>query len=113
MGGKASKRKGASGEREVATILTDLTGYTTRRKLGAARDGGNDIDFMDWCIEVKRTERVSLPKFWKQAKRQTTANKKAAVVLRWSGEEWLIVTSLKDWIETNRENFVIYANTDE
>ena len=42
-----------------------------RRKLGAARDGGCDgMDVPGWAVEVKRTEVLTLPPFWAQAKRQ-------------------------------------------
>ena len=40
-----SKRKGDSAELEAARLLTDLTGYPVRRKLGAGRaDDTGDLD---------------------------------------------------------------------
>ena len=48
-----AKLKGATGEREAAHILSDLLGKIVKRKLGAARDGGSDIDIQGYSIEVK------------------------------------------------------------
>ena len=66
-----SRTKGAAGERELFSRLSDELGIVVRRKLGAARDGGCDgIDVPGWAIEVKRTESLTLTPFWAQAKRQ-------------------------------------------
>lgn len=50
-----SKRKGDGAEREVAKILSDLTGWPVRRRLGAgAKDDKGDLDGVpDTCVEVK------------------------------------------------------------
>ena len=66
-----SRNKGAAGERELFRILSYELGVAVRRKLGAARDGGCDgMDVPGWAVEVKRTEVLTLPLFWAQAKRQ-------------------------------------------
>lgn len=66
-----SRNKGAAGERELFRILSYELGVAVRRKLGAARDGGCDgMDVPGWAVEVKRTEVLTLPPFWAQAKRQ-------------------------------------------
>ena len=43
MNGRGRRNKGATGERELAAILTDEMGFVVKRKLGQARDGGHDI----------------------------------------------------------------------
>jgi hypothetical protein len=43
MGGKSSRDKGARGEREFAELLSNELGQVVKRKLGQARDGGDDI----------------------------------------------------------------------
>ena len=66
-----SRTKGADGERELFSRLSDELGIVVRRKLGSARDGGCDgLDVPGWAVEVKRTEVLTLPLFWAQAKRQ-------------------------------------------
>jgi len=64
--GKASRNKGARGERELAFLLSQWTGMSIQRKLGAAREGGSDIEWDGWSIEVKRAERLAIVKWWKQ-----------------------------------------------
>ena len=57
-------------------------GVAVRRKLGAARDGGCDgMDVPGWAVEVKRTEVLTLPLFWAQAKRQAECWAPAGFVL--------------------------------
>jgi len=43
--GKMSRSKGARAEIEVAKLLSKWSGKDVKRKLGAARDGGSDIEF--------------------------------------------------------------------
>lgn len=38
------RRKGASGERELFALLSDLLGYVVRRNIGQARAGGAVTD---------------------------------------------------------------------
>ena len=64
---KASRDKGASGEREVVSLLADSLGISARRQLDQSRDGGCDIIIevagKSCAIEVKRVER-SKPLEW-------------------------------------------------
>ena len=43
-GGRSSKRKGASGERELAAALHDALGVRLVRNLEQSRSGGHDLD---------------------------------------------------------------------
>ena len=74
-----SRNKGAAGERGCSASCRLRAGVAVRRKLGAARDGGCDgMDVPGWAVEVKRTEVLTLPPFWAQAKRQAERNWPAA-----------------------------------
>ena len=52
--GKSQRSKGQCGERELAAELSRLLGVEVKRKLGAAREGGSDIDIPGFSIECKR-----------------------------------------------------------
>jgi large subunit ribosomal protein L19 len=56
--GRAERLKGARGENEVAALLSESLGIAVKRKLGQARDGGDDIQVGRWRLEVKRRERI-------------------------------------------------------
>ena len=68
--GRASRDKGARGERELAKVLGELTGLEWRRGVSQSRHGGAegaDVECVDveawndWHIEVKRRkDRVDL-----------------------------------------------------
>ena len=64
---KASRDKGANGEREVVSLLADELGVAAKRQLDQSRDGGADIIIecgsKSLAIEVKRVER-STPLAW-------------------------------------------------
>ena len=105
-----ARNKGKRGENEVCNILTDNLGHKVTRNLQQTRDGGEDIILGDWSIECKRTEKVNLPSYWRQATKNA-GTKKPAVVLRWSRGEWLAVVRLTDWIELAREDIVETVNT--
>jgi hypothetical protein len=54
------------GERELSKILTDELGFEVKRKLGQARDGGDDIQIGKYRIEVKRREALRLDDWCQQ-----------------------------------------------
>ena len=64
---KASRDKGAQGEREVCALLSEELGINAQRQLDQSRDGGADIIIecgsKSLGIEVKRVER-STPLAW-------------------------------------------------
>jgi len=82
--GKAQRAKGASAERELAALLSDRLGTQVKRRLGAARDGGHDIDggiMLDGvALEVKRQEKPSLGLWWSQACDQAVRAAKVPVL---------------------------------
>ena len=87
-----ARTKGANGEREVADILQRVVnevaiqcGYVApriRRNTEQSQIGGEDLVGLPWySIEVKRVERVDLPKWWAQTVAQ--AGRKAAGSSSW------------------------------
>jgi hypothetical protein len=84
---RASRRKGAAGELEVAKLLA-AHGFDCRR------DGRLDTDLVHdcagWHFEVKRAESLRLPEWTRQA--ETDANGRVPVVVyRSSREPWRAV----------------------
>lgn len=66
---KSQRTKGAAGEREFLKLLGEELGESLQRNLSQTRDSGADcIQVRGWAIEVKRQEKLSRPKWWKQAK---------------------------------------------
>jgi len=99
--GRMSKRKGASGERELAGILRDLWGVEARR--GQQFCGSNgDPDVVTSIekihIEVKRTETLSLYKAMDQAK-SDSKGRIPLLMHRRNGQPWLCVLELDKVLE--------------
>ncbi|MEQ1683474.1 MAG: hypothetical protein ABL916_07470 [Burkholderiaceae bacterium] len=63
------RTKGASGEREIATIVRDLTGWDVRRRI-RQHDGDSDLEGVPgWSVEVKRHRSAScgdIAAWWRQ-----------------------------------------------
>lgn len=88
--GRASKRKGKVGEREVAE-LARACGFATARR-GQQRSGLDCADVVGVPgvhLEIKRTERLNLRAAVAQARRDAAPGEVPAVLTRWSGGEWL------------------------
>ena len=57
MSGKMSRNKGARGERELFSLLSDRLGYLVARNLSQTRDAGCDsLSVPGFTIECKRVE---------------------------------------------------------
>jgi hypothetical protein len=68
MSGKRSRTKGARGELECFKVLGDELGQSLKRNLVQSREGGGDcLEVLGFCIEVKRVERLAIPAWWRQA----------------------------------------------
>lgn len=115
MNGRGRRNKGATGERELAGILSDELGVVVKRKLGQARDGGHDIEIGRFLIEVKRQERLAIEEWCKQIETACTtysainedgelAPPVPVVVFRRNGQPWRAVVPL---------DFLIYAMREE
>lgn len=96
MSGRRSRNKGATGERELAALLTDALGFVVQRKLGQARDGGDDIQVGQYRIEVKRREALRLDEWCKQVEQAAQPGDVPVVAYRRNGQPWRVVVPL-DW----------------
>lgn len=94
-GGKFSRDKGKHGEREVCKLISKELGIECKRKLGAEREGGDDItDVPFLSIEVKRRESLSVGAWWKQAVEQAARHNPPRIPIlfyRKSSEEWTVI----------------------
>lgn len=72
-----SRNKGKVGEREIARELSDLTGWTVRRKVRQL-DGESDLEGVPgWSVEVKRHASAlpgDIAAWWAQAHAQAVAS---------------------------------------
>ena len=99
--GKASQRKGADGERELAAVLREY-GYEIKR--GGSMSFGEVPDLVGLPgvhIEVKRCEQVRLSEWMQQAERDSQHFKDGlpAVFHRRSREEWRVTMNLADFMQ--------------
>jgi Holliday junction resolvase len=94
--GRRSRNKGAAGERELAGILSDRLGYVVQRKLGQARDGGDDIQVAKYRIEVKRREALAIEKWCEQIEKCAGPGEIPVLAFRRNGQPWRCVVPL-DW----------------
>ena len=99
--GKASQRKGAEGERELAELLRSQ-GYDVRR--GGSMSFGEvpDLEGLpDIHIEVKRVERLNISEAMAQAVRDAERFRDGAptVFHRRRREPWLVTQRLEDWLK--------------
>lgn len=83
MGG-LSRTKGKVGERELASLLSALTGYTVARRV-RQHDGDDDlVGLPGWSIECKRYATATpalVAGWWAQAQRQAQATGTKPVLL--------------------------------
>lgn len=98
MGGRMSRNKGAAAERELAAILSDELGFVVKRKLGQARDSGDDIQVGKFRIEAKRRETLALPAWCRQIEEHCQSGEVPIVAYRQNGQPWRIVMKLEDFL---------------
>ena len=97
--GKFSRNKGKAGEREFANIMKDWLGglgRTIARRIEQTRDSGHDLDGLEpFAVEVKRQETLSVPAWWRQAKKSAdVAGLRPALAYRRNGEAWRVMVEL-------------------
>ena len=109
MSGARSRRKGKSGELEVAQLLrAEIPGLDAQRSYHQARDGAEaaDVDVGDlplW-IEVKRQARPNIGAAVQQAiDARGDRAVWAAAFTRADRAEWLVTMPAADWCDLVRE----------
>ena len=88
--GKASRTKGANGEREALKLLGEELGVMLTRNLQQTREGGGDcLCINGFAIEIKRQERLARPSWWRQACEQAKRiGAEPMLLYRRSREPW-------------------------
>jgi high-affinity K+ transport system ATPase subunit B len=100
---KLARDRGAQFEREVCARIEEVIGIQTKRKLGQARDSGNDIDLKrengtHFRLECKRRRAIGNLYEWLQQAQDScsTPGDTPVVVCRGDGEKRLAVMYLDD-----------------
>ena len=122
------RNKGKAGEREIAGLIRDLTGWDVQRRV-RQHDGDSDLlGVPGWSVEVKRHKAAApadLRRWWAQAVAQAAdllpvllyrvdrgewrAVWPLAVLMveqradYWRGYEWTADTSVAAWVSVARE----------
>lgn len=100
--GMKSRTKGKSGEREIAALIRDLTGWNVRRKVRQL-DGESDLEGVPhFSVEVKRhatATRADIRGWWEQTREQAMAESKVPVLFyRKDRDDWRAVWSAASMI---------------
>ncbi len=98
MGGRTSRNKGASAERELTALLSERLGIDIKRKLGQARDSGDDVQVGPFRIEVKRRETLSIMQWCRQVEACCGPGDVPVVAFRQNNQSWRIVLKLDDFL---------------
>lgn len=105
--GKLQRDRGASTEREIASYLSDQLGVAVKRKLGQARDSGEDINVPPFRLEVKRRKRLSVIHFMQQCEHGSEANEIPVVVMRVDGDTRpVVMLRLDQFVHMMRDRIV-------
>lgn len=98
--GRSSQRKGADGERELASLLRKY-GYTIKRGGSCSFGEVPDLSGLPGIhIECKRAETLRLSEWMAQAERDARrfGDGAPAVFFRRSRSPWCVVMKLEDWM---------------
>ncbi len=91
------RNKGKAGEREIAAIIADLTGWQVKRRV-RQHDGDSDLEGVPgWSVEVKRhakATRGDIAGWWRQAVSQSKCDGIPVLFYRVDRGEWRAVWPL-------------------
>jgi|SRR5215471_20679466 len=93
---RAERDKGKRGEREVAQLLR-YYGFEAHRDGRLDADLAHNVDAVHF--EVKRCERLEIPKWWRSTQADAGAAREAVLCFRQSGGNWLAVAELTFLLE--------------
>ena len=107
--GKLQRDRGAIFEREICKRLGEEFGFRITRKLGQARDGGDDIEVGPFMIECKRRKGIAVYEWLAQVQLAADVRGGATghtptpiVIARADGEPAIVIMSLDDFIPLMR-----------
>lgn len=126
--GAMQRNKGSKGEREIAGIIRDITGWDVRRRV-RQHDGDSDlVGVPGWSVEVKRhakADRADIRAWWLQCVEQAdgfppvlffrrnrdewravwpvAASLVSQSVDMWSDYEWTCEGSVQAWASVARD----------
>ncbi|MDR3136755.1 MAG: hypothetical protein LBU07_05015 [Coriobacteriales bacterium] len=103
-----SRRKGAGGERELASILR-AAGFSARRgqQYSGASGDADVIGLPGIHIECKRTERLCLWDALAQSQADARTGEMPVVIHRANDCPWVVVLGLEDFLALYRESGLI------
>jgi hypothetical protein len=112
--GASQRNKGAAGEREVLKIFSDALGGVFKRKIGQARDGGNDGDVGKLCVEVKRRKTLGTVMSWLHQAEEAIGTPVEAmlsdriplVVAREDNGPWIVIIALEDFLVLSKDEII-------
>ena len=106
---RSRKSKGAKFQNDVRDLLLEKFADKLEPddiKTAVMGESGTDIKLspaaqklFQFAVECKRTEKVSLRQWWKQAQANSTEKLKPLVITKQNREEALVVISLQDFLE--------------
>lgn len=106
---RSRKSKGAKFQNEVRDLLLEKFSDKLEPddiKTAVMGESGTDIKLspaaqrlFNYAVECKRTEKVSLRSWWKQARANSTEKLKPLLITKQNREETLVVLSLQDFLE--------------
>lgn len=122
------RNKGKAGERELAALIRDLTGWDVRRRVRQLEEDSDLVGVPGWSVECKRyrsATRGDLAAWWRQTVAQA-GDARPALFFRldrdswravwplavsmncppsaWAGYEWTIEGSVEAWAAVARES---------
>ena len=100
--GKSQRDKGARLERDIAKALAAYFGIKATRRLGQARDGGEDLDIdIPFTIEIKaRAEAPAAQKFLEQAQAAALDTARMPIaIIKGDRKQPVVLMFLTDWLE--------------
>ena len=103
--GSMQRRKGATGERELALVLREAGFSDARRgqQYSGTETSADVVGLPGIHIECKRTEALRLYDATEQAQRDSgESGDKPAVFHRKNGKPWVVIMGLDDWLELYR-----------
>ena len=107
MSGKASRDKGARGEREASTLLKRYY-PNAKRGVGQTQAGNNsaDVEGTPWWVEVKRQKtRPNCHKAWEQGAGETDG-RRVLVMSKADRGVWLVTMSFSTFAQLVEEEDV-------